>query len=366
MTEPIRARGVIARTPGAPGEIEEFLIDQPEAGEVLVRILASGVCHTDLSAKNGVFGTEGFPFLLGHEGSGIVEAVGEGVTNVAVGDHVILAWRAPCGECRFCQVGKPHLCSASLNAHKGMKTLDGEVLTPILGIGTFCTHTLVHAKQCIPVREDLPPEQMSLIGCGVMTGVGAALYTANVQPGESVAVIGCGGVGDSVIMGARLAGATTIIAVDLDPRKLEWAKEFGATHTVNPREVDAVATIKEITGGHGVDASFEAVGRPETLETAIMCRDLAGRCVVIGVADQKATYELPIAKFFDIGGSLRISWYGDCLPTRDFPLLAAWYEQGQLDLDRVVTKVIPLEEHDEAFHAMERGETLRSVIRLDS
>ena len=364
MPETITARGVIARTPGAPGEIEEFTIDAPEAGEVIVRIIASGVCHTDLSAKNGVFGTSGFPFLLGHEGSGIVEQVGEGVTNVKEGDFVILAWRAPCGTCRFCQAGKPHLCAASLNAHQGMKTLAGEVLTPILGIGTFCTHTLVHSRQCIPVDPSLPPEQMSLIGCGVMTGVGAALYSAKVQPGDSVAVIGCGGVGDSVIMGARLAGATTIIAVDVDPNKLEWAKEFGATHTVNPRDGDAVAAIKEITGGHGVNASFEAVGRPETLETAIFCRDLAGTCVIIGVAGQDAHLDLPIAKFFDLGGALRVSWYGDCLPTRDFPLLADWYAQGQLDLDRVVTRVISLEESEEAFHAMERGETLRSVIRL--
>jgi S-(hydroxymethyl)mycothiol dehydrogenase len=364
MAETITARGVIARTPNAPGEIEEFTIDAPEAGEALVRILASGVCHTDLSAKNGVFGTDYFPFLLGHEGSGIVERVGEGVTNVKEGDYVILAWRAPCGECRFCTVGKPHLCSASLNAHRGMKTLDGQVLTPILGIGTFCTHTLVHAKQCIPIREGLPPEQMSLIGCGVVTGVGAALYTGNVQPGQSVAVVGCGGVGDSIIMGARLAGATTIIAVDIDPQKLEWAKEFGATHTVNPNDGDAVEAIKAITGGHGVNVSFEAVGGAKTIETALWCRDLAGICVIVGVAGQEARLDLPIAKFYDLGGSVRIAWYGDNLPTRDFPLLVNWYEQGQLDLDRVVTRVISLEESEEAFHAMERGETLRSVIRL--
>ncbi|MBA3275612.1 MAG: alcohol dehydrogenase catalytic domain-containing protein, partial [Chloroflexia bacterium] len=192
MAETITARGVIARKPGEPGEIEEFTIDAPHANEVLVRILASGVCHTDLSAKNGVFGTSGFPFLLGHEGSGIVERVGEEVTNVKEGDYVILAWRAPCGECRFCIAGKPHLCAASLNAHQGMRTMDGELLTPILGIGTFCTHTLVHARQCIPYDKALPPEQMSLIGCGVMTGVGAALYSAKVEPGQSVAVIGCG------------------------------------------------------------------------------------------------------------------------------------------------------------------------------
>ena len=364
MAGPVKARGVIAYKPGEPGVVEDFLVPQPGPGEALVRLLASGVCHTDLSAKNGVFGTDYFPFLLGHEGSGIVQAVGEGVTNVAEGDFVIMAWRAPCGQCRFCAVGKPQLCAASLNATQKMTTMDGTVLTPILGIGSFCTHTLVHAKQCIKVSKDLPPEQMSLIGCGVMTGVGAALYTADVQPGQSVAVIGCGGVGDSVIMGAKLAGATTIIAVDLDPRKLEWAKDFGATHTVNPNDGDAVKAIKEITGGFGVNASFEAVGRPETLLTAIWARDLAGTCVVIGVAGRDAIVELPFAQFFDVGGSLKTSWYGDCLPTRDFPLLADWYEQGKLDLDRMVTRVITMEESEEAFHAMERGETLRSVIRF--
>jgi S-(hydroxymethyl)mycothiol dehydrogenase len=352
MADATTARGVIAYKPGEPGVIEDFLIPSPGPGEALVRILASGVCHTDLSAKNGVFGTDYFPFLLGHEGSGIVQAVGEGVTNVAEGDYVILAWRAPCGECRFCRVGKPHLCASSLNATQKMTTMDGTVLTPILGIGTFCTHTLVHAKQCIKIDKDLPPEQMSLIGCGVMTGIGAALYTADVQPGQSV------------IMGAKLAGATTIIAVDVDPRKLEWAKRFGATHIVNPKDGDPVAAIKEITGGFGVNASFEAVGRPETLLNAIWARDLAGTCVIIGVAGREAKVEIPFAQFFDVGGSLKVSWYGDCLPTRDYPLLAAWYEQGKLDLDGVVTKVIALEEAEEAFHAMERGETLRSVIRL--
>lgn len=364
MATGMTARGVIAREPGQPGVVEEFHIPAPGPGEALVRILASGVCHTDLSAKNGVFGTDYFPFLLGHEGSGIVEEVGEGVTNVGKGDYVILAWRAPCGNCRFCKIGQPQLCSSSLNASQKMTTHDGIDLTPILGIGTFCTHTLVHARQCVPIKEGLPPEQMSLIGCGVMTGVGAALYTAAVKPGQSVAVVGCGGVGDSVIMGAKLAGATTIIAVDVDPKKLEWAKGFGATHTVNPREGDAVAAIKAITGGNGVNASFEAVGKPETIETAIWCRDLAGTCVIIGVADRQSTVTLPVAKFFDIGGSVKISWYGDCLPTRDFPLLASWYEQGQLNLDGVVNRIISLDESEEAFHAMERGETLRSVIRL--
>ncbi len=361
----ITARGAIAREPGKPASIEEFTIPAPGPGETRVKLLASGVCHTDLSAKNGVFGTEGFPFLLGHEGAAIVESVGEGVTNVKPGDHVILAWRAPCGKCRFCLVGKPHLCAASLNATTKMTTQAGETLTPVLGIGTFCTHTLVHSHQCVPYPAELSPEAMCLIGCGVMTGVGAALYSANVEPGSSVAVFGCGGVGDSVIMGAKLAGATTIIGVDLDERKLAWAKEFGATHTVNPKDGDPVATIKEITGGYGVNYSFEAVGRPDTTLQAMFCKDLAGTCVIIGVAGPTSVLpELPLGKFFDVGGVTRPSWYGDCLPTRDFPILAAWYEQGKLDIDRVVTRIISLEDSEEGFHAMERGETLRSVIKL--
>jgi S-(hydroxymethyl)mycothiol dehydrogenase len=234
----------------------------------------------------------------------------------------------------------------------------------VLGIGTFCTHTLVHAKQAIPIAADLPSPQMSLIGCGVMTGVGAALYSAGVRPGTSAAVFGCGGVGDSVIQGARLAGATTIIAVDLDDRKLKWASEFGATHTINARNEDPVARIKELTGGNGVNFSFEAVGRSDTLEQALFCRDLAGTCVLIGVPGPGPTLDLPLQQFFDLGGATRVSWYGDCLPSRDFPLLADWYRQGRLQLDELVTRLISLDDVEEAFAAMERGETLRSVIQL--
>jgi S-(hydroxymethyl)mycothiol dehydrogenase len=359
---PIKARGALARTPGAPVSIEEFTINDPGPNEVLVRILASGVCHTDLGVKMGVYGSEGYPFILGHEGAGVIEAVGPGVTNHLVGDHVILAWRAPCGQCRFCKAGKPNFCAASLNAEKRMRTLDGKLLNQVLGIGTFCTHTLVHANQAIPYDATLPAPQMSLIGCGVMTGVGAALYAAGVQPGSSVAVFGCGGVGDSVIQGARLGGATTIIAVDIDPQKLAWAKQFGATHIVNAREDDPVARIKELTGGNGVNFSFEAVGKSQTLEQALYCRDLAGTCVLIGVPGPGPTLTLELQRFFDLGGHLCVSWYGDCLPTRDFPLLAEWYRQGQLKLDEVVSRTVSLDEVEEAFAAMERGETLRSVI----
>lgn len=368
MAQPIIAQGAVARRVGQPSTIEEFLVPAPGPGEARVRILASGVCHTDLSARNGVFGTEGFPFLLGHEGAGIVESVGDGVTNIKAGDHVILAWRAPCGACRFCLAGKHHLCAASLNATTKMRAKSDDVeLNAVLGIGTFCTHTLVHSRQCVPVNPELPKGQMSLIGCGVMTGIGAALYTAKIEPGSSVAVFGCGGVGDSVIMGARLAGAAKIIAVDIDDKKLEWAKGFGATHTVNPRQGDgdAVEQVKALTDGFGVNFAFEAVGRPDTTLQTILSRDLAGTAVIIGVGGPSSTIEnFPLGTFFDLGGSLRISWYGDCLPTRDFPMLATWYEQGRLDLDAVVSRTVSLDEVEEAFHAMERGETLRTIIEF--
>src|SRR5919205_3985863 len=254
----VQGEGIVAREVRAAVAPEPLVIDEPGPGEVLVRVQASGVCHTDLHIRNGAIAS--LPMLLGHEGAGIVEAVGPGVETPRVGDEVILAWRAPCGNCRFCRWGQPHLCAASLNAEKRMHGADGALLNPVLGIGTFCTHTVVAARQAVPVPAELPPEQMCLIGCGVMTGIGAGLYSAHLQPGTSVAVFGCGGVGTSVIQGARLARATTIIGVDVDPRKLKWAEELGATHVVDAREGDPVARIKEITGGNGVNYSFEAVG----------------------------------------------------------------------------------------------------------
>jgi S-(hydroxymethyl)mycothiol dehydrogenase len=358
----ITGQGVVVRRAGAPAEVEEMVIEAPGPGEVLVRILASGVCHTDLHVKLGNMGDR-FPYLLGHEGTAIVEAVGEGVERPAVGDTVILAWRAPCGQCRFCLLGQPSFCCNSLNAQPRMRAArDGAVLTPVLGIGTFCTHTVVAAGQAVPVPADLSPEATCLIGCGVMTGVGAVLYAANVRPGSTVAVFGCGGVGINVIQGARLAHAARVIAVDIEQRKLDWARQFGATDTVNATEGDPVARIRELTGGNGVNYAFEAIGRPETLLQALFCRDLAGTCVLIGVPGPTATLSIPLARYFDLGGSLRVTWYGDCLPTRDFPMLADWYRTGELKLDELVTRKIGLGDSEAAFAAMERGETLRSVM----
>ena len=358
----LTAKGVIARGPNQV-TLEDMIVEAPGPGEVLVRILASGVCHTELHVIHGTW-PEGFPYLLGHEGAGIVEEVGPGVESPRVGDHVMLAWRAPCGRCRFCLIGQPYLCAASLNAEKRMRTTDGKVLSPVLGIGTFCTHTVVAATQAVPAPPDLPAEKLCLIGCGVMTGVGAALYSANVRRGSTVAVYGSGAVGVNVMQGARIANARTIIAVDVEPRKLEWAKQFGATHVVNARETDPVERIKELTDGHGVDYSFEAVGLPQTFLQAVFSRDLAGTFVQIGVFGKDMTAELPLARFFDLGGVLRVAWYGDCLPSRDFPMLADWYRSGTLKLDELVTEVIGLDQSDHAFARMQRGETLRSVIRL--
>ena len=356
--------GMVSRRAGEPAQLEEITLQEPGPGEVLVRLLASGICHTDLHYKLGNIGSD-FPYLLGHEGSGIVEQVGAGVTDPRMGDYVVLAWRAPCGSCRFCAIGQLNLCSASLNAEPRMTTSkDNLTMSPALGLGTLCSHTVIAAKQAVPVPAECPPEQACLLGCGVTTGVGAALYTAGVRRGSSVAVFGCGGVGTSVIMGAKLAGARKIIGVDIAANKLTWAREFGATDVVDANDGDPVEAIKELTDGHGVDYSFEAVGMPETLLQALWCRDLAGTCTLIGVPGPTMTMELPMLRFFGLGGALRVSWYGDCLPSRDFPLLANYYLQGRLDLDRVISQVIRLEDTEAAFEAMERGETLRSVVRF--
>jgi S-(hydroxymethyl)mycothiol dehydrogenase len=358
----VEARGVVARAAGQPATLENLRIDDPGPGEVLVRILASGVCHTDLHFQQGAIGS--LPVLMGHEGAGIVEAVGAGVRRPSVGEYVVLAWRAPCGQCRFCLIGKPHLCAASLNAEPRQHTPEGDVVPTIMGLGTFANYTVVAAGQAVPVPREVPAEQACLIGCGVMTGVGAALYTARVRQGSTVAVFGSGAVGTSVIQGARLARAGRIIAVDVAHNKLEWARQFGATDTVNARESDPVVQIKNLTDGLGVDYAFEAVGSPEVMLQVLACRDLAGVATLIGVPSADAVMRLPLQSFFGMGGSMRVSWYGDCLPTRDFPLLARWYLQGELKLDELVTAVIELDAVQPAFEAMERGETLRSVIAL--
>jgi S-(hydroxymethyl)mycothiol dehydrogenase len=354
---------VIARAKGAPVEIATIRVPDPGPGEALVRVQACGVCHTDLHYREGAINDE-FPFLLGHEAAGVVEGVGPGVTEVKPGNFVILAWRSPCGECRSCRRGRPWYCFASRNATQPMTLEDGTPLSPALGIGAFSDLTLVAAGQAVVVDDSARPEAAGLIGCGVMAGLGAAMNTGGVTRGDTVAVFGCGGVGDAAIQGARLAGARKIIAVDLDERKLAWAKEFGATDVVNASEADPVEAIQALTGGFGVDVSIEAVGHPEVLRQAFFARDLAGTLVQVGVPSPTMEMQLPMIEFFGRGGALKPSWYGDCLPTRDFPLLIDLYLQGRLDLDRFVSETISLDEVEAAFQKMERGEVLRSVVVL--
>ena len=360
---PQQVRGVIARSQGAPVEVATITIPDPGPGEVIVRVQACGVCHTDLTYREGGINDE-FPFLLGHEAAGVVEEVGAGVESVAVGDFVVLNWRAVCGRCRACRRGRPQYCFDTHNATEKMTLKDGTELTPALGIGAFAEKTFVHAGQCTKVDPAADPAVVGLLGCGVMAGLGAAVNTGNVSRGDSVAVIGCGGVGDAAIMGARLAGAGTIIAIDRDPRKLEWARELGATHTVNAAESDTVEMVQELTGGFGADVVIDAVGRPETWRQAFYARDLAGTVVLVGVPTPDLRLDMPLVDFFSRGGALKSSWYGDCLPERDFPMLVDLYQQGRLPLERFVSERIKLDEVEDAFHTMHSGAVLRSVVVL--
>jgi S-(hydroxymethyl)mycothiol dehydrogenase len=354
-------QGLIARAKGEPVEVQTIVVPDPGPGEAVVRVQSCGVCHTDLHYRDGGIGDE-FPYLLGHEAAGIVETVGDGVEDVAPGDFVILNWRAVCGRCRACAKGKPWYCFNTHNASQPMTLTDGTPLSPALGIGAFAEKTLVAAGQCTKVDPEASPAAVGLLGCGVMAGIGAAVNTGGVTAGDSVAVLGCGGVGDAAIAGAKLAGATTIVAVDVEDRKLEWARGIGATHTINANNGDVVEAIREITNGFGADVVIEAIGRPETWTQAFYARDLAGTVVLVGVPTPDLTVELPMIDLFSRGGTLKSSWYGDCLPSRDFPYLVDLYRQGRLDLDAFVSETIGVNDVEAAFEKMHKGEVLRSVV----
>ncbi len=343
--------------------METIVVPDPGPGEAVVAIQACGVCHTDLHYREGGINDD-FPFLLGHEAAGVVESVGPDVNDVGPGDYVILNWRAVCGNCRACNRGQPQYCFATHNATQKMTLDDGTELSPALGIGAFCEKTLVAAGQCTKVDSAAPATAAGLLGCGVMAGIGAAINTAGVARGQSVAVFGCGGVGDAAIAGSRLAGASTIIGIDVDDRKLEWATQFGATHVCNSANEDPVEFVQSVTGGFGADVCIEAIGKPEVYRQAFEARDLAGTVVLVGVPTPEMTLELPYLEVFGRGGALKSSWYGDCLPSRDFPMLIDLYLQGRLHLDGFVSETISLDDVEEAFHKMERGEVLRSVVVL--
>ena len=356
-------RGVIARSKGQAVELVDIVIPDPGPGEVIVAVTGCGVCHTDLTYREGGINDE-FPFLLGHEAAGVVETIGQGVTHVQPGDFVILNWRAVCGQCRACKRGRPWYCFSTFNAEQKMTLTDGTELTPALGIGAFADKTLVHEGQCTKVDPQADAGVAGLLGCRVMAGIGAAINTGAVGRDDTVAVIGCGGVGDAAIAGAKLVGARQIIAVDTDNTKLKWARDFGATHTINATDLDVVTTIQDLTDGFGADVVIDAVGRPETWKQAFYARDLAGTVVLVGVPTPDMRLEMPLVDFFARGGSLKSSWYGDCLPERDFPTLISLYRQGRLPLERFVSERIGLDQVEEAFHKMHAGEVLRSVVEL--
>ena len=358
-------RGVIAASKGAPVELVTVNVPDPGPGEAVVKIQACGVCHTDLHYREGGIGDD-YPYLLGHEAAGIVESVGAGVVDLAAGDYVILNWRAVCGTCRACRRGRPWYCFATHNAKQKMTLTDGTELSPALGIGAFIDKTLVAAGQCTKVDPAARPAVAGLLGCGVMAGLGAAINTGNVSRGDSVAVIGCGGVGAAAIAGSRLAGASKIIAIDIDDRKLATARELGATDVINSKDADPVAEMQALTGGFGPDVVIEAVGRPETYKQAFYGRDLAGTVVLVGVPTPTMQLELPLLDVFGRGGSLKSSWYGDCLPDRDFPMLIDLYLQGRLPLDAFVSEEIGIDGIEAAFDKMHHGDVLRSVVIMDS
>ncbi len=365
MTQTVQ--GIIARAEGEPVELTNIVIPEPGPNDVIVKIQACGVCHTDLAYRDGGI-SDNYPFLLGHEAAGTVESIGEDVTHVAEGDYVVLNWRAVCGECRACKKGEPKYCFDTHNASKVMTLEDGTELEAALGIGAFVEKTLVHEGQCTKVNTEADPAVAGLLGCGVMAGLGAAVNTGEVKRGESVAVIGVGGVGMAAIAGARLAGATTVIAIDVSDAKLKRAEEeFGATHTINSQDLsddELTEKVQELTGGFGVDLAIDAVGVPQTYKQAFYIRDLAGRVVLVGVPTPDMTLELPFQDVFSRGGSLKSSWYGDCLPERDFPMYVDLFQQGRLPLDKFVDDRVQLDGVQSAMEEMDKGQVLRSVVEF--
>lgn len=364
---PATVQGVVARAAGRPAELVDIVIPDPGPHDVIVDIDACGVCHTDLAYRDGDI-TDDFPFLLGHEAAGRVSRIGSEVTHVEVGDVVVLNWRAVCGQCRACRRGEPQYCFDTHNASAPMTLADGTELTAALGIGAFAEQTIVDERQCTKVSPEEKPEIAGLLGCGVMAGLGAALNTGAVRRGESVAVIGLGGVGCAAIAGARLAGATTIIALDIDAKKLQAATDLGATHTVDTEGLsreEIVERVQALTDGVGVDVAIDAVGIPATFETAFYIRDLAGRVVMVGVPSPGAKLELPLLDVFSRGGAVKSSWYGDCLPERDFPYLVDLHLQGRLPLERFVTSTIGLDGVDRAMSSLHEGDVLRTVAVIE-
>jgi NDMA-dependent alcohol dehydrogenase len=355
---------------GQPMELRDVELESPRAGEVKVELAASGVCHSDLSVQNGTILLP-TPSVLGHEGAGVITEVGEGVTNLAPGDHVVLSFVPQCGECFYCSRGQGQLCenSNAALASGGLLdgttrfTMDGSPLFQMSACGTFSTETVAPAIGAVKIDPDMPLKQASLIGCGVLTGVGAALNTAQIREGDTVAVVGAGGVGLNVIQGAKLAGATRIIAVDMVPSKLELAQKFGATEAVNAGETNAVAAVMDLTQQRGADVAFEVIGLKPTIEQTINMTRRGGQAVLVGVPSMDVMLEIPAFLGLVLQEkSIKGCWYGSSNVHSDIPKLVSLYQEGKLMLDELISREITNAEVQEAFEAMEKGEVARSVI----
>lgn len=359
----MQCRGAVFLEPGSGAQVRTLTLDAPEAGEVLVRIYASGVCHTDYSLLTGVLPFSG-PTVLGHEGAGVVEAVGPGVATLSAGDHVILSWMPFCGLCAYCLQGQYSQCDTIRTARASVRRfhLDGQDLSAFASVASMSEYSVVPELGAIKIPRDIPLDKAALIGCGVQTGVGAAINTAAVRTGSTCAVWGAGGVGLNIIQGCRLAGATRIIAVDASPAKLGFAKQMGATDVVDASAVEPVAAVVELTGGRGPDYTFEAIGLAKTIEQAYNAVRRGGTCTVVGVGPFTETFSLSTGLFAVTEKVLRGSFYGGGATPRDFPRLLDWYRQGRLQLDSLITKTYTLDEVGEAFDDLVAGRNARGVI----
>jgi NDMA-dependent alcohol dehydrogenase len=353
-----------------PLEVVDVDLEGPKAGEVRVRMGASGVCHSDLSVVNGTL-LSPLPGVLGHEGAGIVEEIGEGVSSVKPGDHVVLSFVPQCGTCYMCTHDAAEMCETgfiamALGAQLDMTprfSRDGNALAQMSGLGTFSEELVCPEISTVKIDPDVPLTSAALIGCGVLTGFGAAANTADIRKGDVVAVIGCGGVGLNVIQGAVWKGAERVIAVDRFDSKLEMAKQFGATDVVNATNGDAVAQVQEMTGGRGVDVSFEVIGLKDTVQQAFAMARRGGQAIIVGVPKMEQTMEIPIAMDLLVNEKqVRGSWYGSSQVQRDVPQLVKLYKGGTLKLDELVSQRIGLDDINDAFKKMEAGEVARSVV----
>jgi S-(hydroxymethyl)mycothiol dehydrogenase len=356
-------RGAVVREPHGPLSFEDVPARDPVGDEVLVVVTACGLCHSDVHFMHGTSGGD-FPYLVGHEVAGVVAALGPEARGVAVGDSVVVAPMVPCGACRQCLAGRPEACPDRLPRRPRIALGDGALATPVLGVGGLAERVIVPARQAIAIDPEVPPRVAALLGCGVPSGFGAAVNTAQVGPADDVVVIGCGGVGIAAIAGAAYAGARTIIAIDANPAKLAAARRFGATEVIDASREDPVARARELTGGHGADVALDAVGGSATFTVAGEVRAPGSRLVVVGAPRQGETVELPLRRLFLTGGSVRVSIWGDCVAARDLPLLARLYLAGRLPLDEYVSGTFALADAQAGYDRLLAGEALRCVVVL--